>query len=67
MKLHINGEEVTVPDEMMNMSDLVSYFNLQEKIIIIEHNHEILEKDSHHQAKIQDGDKIEIVHFVGGG
>lgn len=67
VKLQINGEAVTVPDEITFISDLVSHFNLHEKIIIVELNQEILEKTSHHQMKLQDGDKIEIVHFVGGG
>lgn len=67
MKLCINGEDIQVSEELKSISDLVHYFHLQDKIIIIEHNHEILEKAVHHQVPVNDGDKIEIVHFVGGG
>lgn len=67
MKLRINGQETIVPDELKVISDLVHHFNLHDKTIMIEHNEDILEKNSYDQSQLCEGDKIEIVHFVGGG
>ncbi|MGM7703405.1 sulfur carrier protein ThiS [Pseudalkalibacillus sp. Hm43] len=67
MLLHINGESVTVPDSIEHVSDLIEHFQLGERVVMIEHNEDILEKQSHPETKVQDGDKIEIVQFVGGG
>lgn len=67
MLLYINGESVTVPDTVEHISDLIEHFQLEKRVVMIEHNESILEKDSHPETKLQDGDKIEIVQFVGGG
>lgn len=56
-----------VSDDVNSVEDLVQHFQLQEKVIIIEHNQNILEKSGHHLVHLNDGDQIEIVHFVGGG
>jgi sulfur carrier protein len=67
VKLRINGEDVVVSDELRFVSDLLKHFHLHDKIVIVEHNQEILEKTTHDMVSISDGDQIEIVHFVGGG
>ncbi len=67
MELKINGEMVTVPDTVQHVSDLVEHFQLEKRVLMIEHNESILEKDHHPKAEVKDGDKIEIVQFVGGG
>ncbi|WP_246938937.1 sulfur carrier protein ThiS [Bacillus pinisoli] len=67
MKLQINGEEVVVSTEVKNVGDLLKHFQLHEKVVIVEHNQNILEKTTHAKVMLADGDRIEIVHFVGGG
>lgn len=67
MTLHINGESVLVPDDLVNVYDLLVHFGLDQKVVIVELNAEILQKDDHSSVTIIDGDRIEIVHFVGGG
>jgi sulfur carrier protein len=67
MNLWINGEKVDVPKPVETVTNLLAYYSLQEKIVIVELNHEILEKSAHAQTRLSDGDRIEIVHFVGGG
>ncbi len=67
MLLHINGESVNVPDTIKHVSDLIEHFQLGERFVMIEHNENILEKQIHPETKVKDGDKIEIVQFVGGG
>ncbi|MFD1739072.1 sulfur carrier protein ThiS [Bacillus salitolerans] len=67
MNLKINGDLVEVPNDLKTVSDLLAHFNLQERVVIIEHNQDIIAKENHHIATLSDGDQIEIVHFVGGG
>jgi len=67
MKIEINGEQVEIPSQNKTMTDLLVHFGLETKILIVELNKQILEKSNHDKTCISDGDRIEIVHFVGGG
>jgi sulfur carrier protein len=67
MNLRINGETVQVPDEVSTVADLLRHFRLEGKVVIVELNGNILEKSAHAENRLSDGDRIEIVHFVGGG
>jgi len=67
MNLIINGENVQVPESLEVVSDLLQHFQLGEKVVIVEVNANILEKDQHARTRLTNGDRVEIVHFVGGG
>lgn len=67
MKLTINGELLEVPETVKTVSGLLQHFQLDQKVVIVERNAEILEKAEHTDTRISGGDKIELVHFVGGG
>ncbi|MCL1950830.1 MAG: sulfur carrier protein ThiS [Turicibacter sp.] len=67
MDLIINGEQVKVADTVSTITDLLGLFNMQEKVVIVEANGLIIDRTAHSVTRICDGDKIEIVHFVGGG
>ncbi|WP_438350035.1 sulfur carrier protein ThiS [Paenibacillus sp. FA6] len=67
MKLQINGEQVEVSNNCKTVVDLLVYFGLESKVVIVEWNQHILEKSDHETTCLTDGDRIEIVHFVGGG
>ncbi|MDD9266816.1 sulfur carrier protein ThiS [Paenibacillus sp. GCM10023248] len=67
MKLHINGQHVEVPDAIRTVEELLAHFELQDKMLVVEHNRNILEKVDHRKAELSEGHQIEIVHFVGGG
>ncbi|MFD1032672.1 MULTISPECIES: sulfur carrier protein ThiS [Caryophanaceae] len=67
MKLTVNGTQVDVPNGTTTIVDLLQYFELNQKVIIVERNNEILEKAKHNETLLSQGDKIELVHFVGGG
>ncbi|MCI3922222.1 sulfur carrier protein ThiS [Paenibacillus sp. TRM 82003] len=43
------------------------HYELQDKMIVIERNGEIVPQDGWARTALADGDRIEIVHFVGGG
>ena len=65
MKLIINGQEREL--EAKTVADVVSHFGLNERIIVIEHNLNIIPREQYVETAVAEGDKIEIVHFVGGG
>ncbi|OCT11577.1 thiamine biosynthesis protein ThiS [Paenibacillus pectinilyticus] len=67
MKLHINGEQVDVPETIRTVEELLAHFDLSDKMLVVEHNAAILHKENHAGAKLAEGHQIEIVHFVGGG
>ncbi|AMA73889.1 MULTISPECIES: sulfur carrier protein ThiS [Aneurinibacillus] len=67
MTLTINGETQTVPDTIENVRQLLEYLHIQNRIVIVEVNREILQKEQHAVTRLSNGDTIELVHFVGGG
>lgn len=67
MELLINNDNIKIPDEIGNVSTLLEHLQLDKLIVIVEVNGVILEKTNHRDTRLSDGDKIEIVHFVGGG
>ncbi len=67
MELVINGDKLEVPNTVETVSNLLQHFELEQKVVIVEWNETILEKGSHPETRLCDGDKVELVHFVGGG
>lgn len=67
MELVINGDQLEVPNSIKTVYDLLQHFELEQKVVIIELNGTILEKELHQGTVLSDGDRIELVHFVGGG
>ncbi|MEK3787492.1 sulfur carrier protein ThiS [Paenibacillus sp. FSL K6-1230] len=67
MRLKINGQDMTFGAHINRVDQLLSELDLQVKTVVVELNRRILVRDMHHQAVLCDGDRIEIVHFVGGG
>lgn len=66
MKVLINGEIRQVESEM-NLRELLRTLELPQERIAVELNKEVVRKKDWETVKIADKDKIEIIHFVGGG
>jgi sulfur carrier protein len=66
MKLVINGEERSFGD-YLTLSALVDQLGLKADRIAVELNHDIVRRDSWSAIELHDGDRLEVVHFVGGG
>ncbi len=64
-RILLNGEYRSYDVE--NLIQLVHILKLDPKRIAVEKNGKIVKKDEYPETKIEDNDKIEIVHFVGGG
>lgn len=67
MNLTINGESQSLPDTLSTVQDLLEYLKIQDRIVVVEINRNILQKEDHENTTVSDGDTIELVHFVGGG
>ncbi|WP_158749541.1 sulfur carrier protein ThiS [Acidobacterium sp. S8] len=69
MQLVINGQpkEIVELSSAAKIADLISYLGLKNDRVAIEQNGEIVSRSSWAEASLQSGDKLEIVHFVGGG
>jgi sulfur carrier protein len=67
VQLIINGDSIEVPETVTTVSQLLLHLGLGEKIVIVELNQIILEKANLLVTMVSTGDRIEIVHFVGGG
>ncbi|EJL34423.1 thiamine biosynthesis protein ThiS [Caulobacter sp. AP07] len=66
MKLLLNGEE-RVFDGVDTLADLVSSLGLDARKVAVERNLEIAPRSTYADTALADGDRIEIVTFIGGG
>jgi len=71
MNLVINGEQRSFPDiasgASLTLSNLIVSLGMKSDRVAVELNREIAPRDRWPQITLKDGDRLEIVHFVGGG
>ncbi|MDR9853198.1 sulfur carrier protein ThiS [Paenibacillus sp. VCA1] len=67
MDLIINGNNVQVPESVTTVARLLTHFDLDRQVVVVEINGNILEKNEHKDTDVRNGDRVELVHFVGGG
>ena len=69
MKLQINGEERDLPDSSatFTLASLVEILGMKADRVAVELNRDIVPRDRWAQTALHEGDKLEVVHFVGGG
>ena len=66
IKIKVNGKVKTVLNNS-KLSDLLKNLKIPMKKVAIELNQEIIDKKRSSNIKLKKDDKIEIVHFIGGG
>jgi sulfur carrier protein len=66
MKVFINGEIKEITGEV-SLTELLENFSLPRERVAVELNKEVVRKKDWETIRVKDADKIEIVHFVGGG
>ncbi|MDB0053879.1 sulfur carrier protein ThiS [Candidatus Pelagibacter sp.] len=66
IKIQVNGTVQPI-NENSKISDLVKNLNIPMKKVAIELNQEIIDKKNINKISLKKNDKIEIVHFIGGG
>ena len=66
IQIRVNGKVKSIPAKY-SISDLVKNLNIPIKKVAIELNEEIIDKKKINRIILKKNDKIEIVHFIGGG
>ncbi|OOZ39520.1 thiamine biosynthesis protein ThiS [Solemya pervernicosa gill symbiont] len=66
MNITVNGEPREIPDGS-TLAGLVEIMDLHGRRLAIELNLEIVPRSEHESQALQDGDRLEIVHAIGGG
>ena len=66
IKIKINGK-INKIDDKTKLSDLIKNLKVPLKKVAIELNREIVDKKNLNKISLKLNDKIEIVHFIGGG
>jgi len=66
IKIKLNGKIKSIPENSKILT-LLNKLNIPIKKVAIELNQEILDKKKLNKIKMKSNDKIEIVHFIGGG
>lgn len=65
----LNGQPrtfTTLP-ESPSLENLIREMGLKSDRVAVEHNGEIVPRSTWSDAKVREGDRLEVVHFVGGG
>ena len=66
MRLTVNGEDRRV-DEGTDIAALVGLLGLETRKVAVERNRSIVPRSAYGATRLAEGDRIEIVHFIGGG
>ncbi|PYP84758.1 MAG: thiamine biosynthesis protein ThiS [Candidatus Angelobacter sp. Gp1-AA117] len=66
MTLQINGEQRDLPDGL-TLPGLIEHLGMKADRVAVELNLEIAPRSNWQDVQLKSGDKLEIVHFVGGG
>ena len=66
MTITLNGERFEL-DSPLSVSALLAQLDLDPRRVAVEHNLNIIRRQTYAETLIDDGDTVEIVNFVGGG
>ncbi len=66
MRIKINGEDREI-DNGLTLTALLELLQIRPGRVVVERNRDIVPRDTYSATLINDGDTLEIVHFVGGG
>ncbi len=65
MQIQLNGESIQVIAN--NLYQLVEELGLEGRMIAIERNLEVVPKSEYATTELEENDRIELVHMIGGG
>lgn len=66
MHIQLNGEALDLPDGL-SVADLLARLDLAGKRVAVELNLDIVPRSQHAVTRLGDGDRVEVVHAIGGG
>lgn len=64
--IYLNGEKQQIESEV-KLDQLLDLFSLPKQRVAVELNRSVVRRQDWMETKISDDDRIEVVHFVGGG
>ena len=64
--VRVNGEDVSIPTGS-TLAELMRRLSLEGKPVAVEHNRRVVPRAEHAAVRLNHGDTVEIVTFVGGG
>jgi len=62
----LNGEKHQLVDEL-SLEQLIDHLSLPKQRVAVEHNGRVVRRTDWPAAMVRDEDRLEVVHFVGGG
>ena len=66
MVITLNGERFEL-DQPLSVTDLLARLDIDPRRVAIEHNLTIIRRQTFTDVMVKEGDRVEIVNFVGGG
>lgn len=66
IRIRLNGQDREIPAGQ-SVQDLLRSLDLRPELVVVERNREILARASYPDVALEEGDTLELVHFVGGG
>ncbi len=66
IRVTVNGEPRTLERET-SLLELLQALELDPRMVVVEHNRTIVRRPALAETMLRDGDRVELVHFVGGG
>ncbi|MOA44651.1 Sulfur carrier protein ThiS [compost metagenome] len=66
MRIQLNGEAVELP-EGQSVADLLAGLDLGGRRVAVELNLDIVPRSQHADTLLREGDRVEVVHAIGGG
>lgn len=65
MNITVNGEDKKL--DQQTLKELIEFLGVKEKVMAAAVNMQVVKKESWANHKLQEGDKVELLQFVGGG
>jgi sulfur carrier protein len=62
----VNGKNMSIEKDT-NLYELIDFLKISDKVMAAAVNMNIVKKDEWENYKLQEGDKVELLNFVGGG
>ena len=66
IRVELNGKEREVPAGL-TVRGLLESLGLEPRLVVVERNREIVVRARYDEVEVGSGDRLELVHFVGGG
>lgn len=66
MRIQLNGEPFELPDNQ-SVADLLARLDLAGRRVAVELNLDIVPRSEHDSTRLAEGDRVEVVHAIGGG